>query len=359
MRTGLYRNYPNPFREGHFAGYEMAIDFGSPREEHIAVRTSSGFFDISHMGTICIPESCIPGLDTLFTNKLSQLQTGDSCYGFFCNNAGGVIDDCIIYKPEPNIFLLISNAANKHAILSLLQENELQAAHLENHCIIALQGPDSSRVCNSVLPGLEGIFSMPDLPAKGKIVAFNTDSYIAATGYTGEKGFEFILPDEVARTLWTTLCAHSQPCGLAARDSLRLEAGLPLHGHELGPDISPIACGLEQFIDFSKDSFTGKKALLEEAKNRTIQIWGLEIEKAMPRPGYPLIDVKGNRIGRILSGMRLPKRPVFAATALIDTSLLPPGSTGSTAPEVYMTVRGQKHKVKKHSKRFLQRWDYE
>ena len=292
-----------------FAGFMMPIQYSSITQEHLAVRQQVGMFDVSHMGEVFVQgpqaESFI---NHIFTNEIRGFQPGKVLYGMMCYPNGGTVDDLLVYREfEPNHFLLVINAANIDKDVAWIQEQAKgfdctvrNASPLWGQ--IAVQGPDAEKTVVEVLgykeaAGLE-FYTFCDVQYKGARLI------LSRTGYTGEDGFELYTTPENTVEIWDRLLkAGVEPCGLGCRDTLRFEAGLPLYGDELSPEISPVMAGLGMFCKYEKD-FIGKQALLDQ-KAGALQkkLVGIEIQdKAIPRAGYPVELEDGTEVGVVTTG---------------------------------------------------------
>jgi glycine hydroxymethyltransferase len=323
-----------------FAGWEMPVRYTSVKEEHQAVRETAGLFDVSHMGVFeVVGPNATTFLDTVFSNYAAWLEDGQSMYGYFLKPDGSVIDDGIIYRMRPDHYYMVVNASNEdkdwdwlNAVNDgevLLDENrpwiEVEArAELRNlkdpstgerqRRDIALQGPASLKIMQALTddPALKA-----DLARirKTEILACELrgmDLVLARTGYTGERwGFEILVHPDDMEQLWNDILSFSEefgvkPAGLACRDSTRIEAGLPLYGHELaGPfDISPIEAGFPGYVKYHKPFFVGRDALLVQEENRDREVIRFRVnEKRARRPHHadPVVDERGKQIGQVTS----------------------------------------------------------
>jgi len=304
-----------------FAGYEMPLQYTSIKEEHVAVRTKAGVFDVSHMGEIYVfGKNATAFMDSVFTNTVSTLEPGDIAYGFLCYEDGGTIDDLLVYKYSDSFYLLVVNAANKDKDFEWLNKQRSGPITVvdksELYGQVALQGPDSEAIlnpmCDQNLDALKPFTFVECL--------INDKEYLVSrTGYTGEDGFEIYGEPKDIKILFNTLVENKvTPAGLGARDTLRYEAALPLYGHELSDTITPVDAGMTFAIDFEKDTFIGKEALLEKKQNKKRRLVGLELlKKNVPREGYQVYkdDIL---VGHITTGYISPSKGVPLAMALID-----------------------------------------
>ncbi|MBR6931676.1 MAG: glycine cleavage system aminomethyltransferase GcvT [Bacteroidales bacterium] len=316
-----------------FAGFMMPIQYSSIVEEHNAVRGKVGMFDVSHMGEIFIegPEA-EAFINHIFTNEIRGFEPGKVLYGMMCYPDGGVVDDLLVYREfEPEHFLLVVNAANiaKDHEWILAQAALNSATGKPFDCRIdnasdrwgqiAVQGPDAEKTVVEVL-GLKGaaelgFYTFYDAEINGKRLI------VSRTGYTGEDGFElYATPEETVRLWDELLAAGVVPCGLGCRDTLRFEAGLPLYGDELSPEISPVMAGLGMFCKYDKD-FIGKDALLrQKAEGVARKLVGIEIEdKAIPRAGYPVELEDGTAVGVVTTGYHSISLDRSICFALVDS----------------------------------------
>jgi aminomethyltransferase len=308
-----------------FAGWLMPLRYGSETAEHTAVRTAAGIFDLSHMGEITVsgPEAAA-ALDYALTGTPSALQPGRARYTMICAADGGVLDDLIVYRLGPAEFLVVANAANTAAVAAALAERAASTDaevrdQTDRYALIAVQGPRAAAILSPLasaeLDGLKYYASYP-IELAGRPVL------LARTGYTGEDGFEiFTAPDDAA-DLWALVSAVGAdqglvPAGLAARDTLRLEAGMPLYGNELGPDMSPFDAGLGRVVRFDKPGdFVGRAALAARAsatpQRRLVGLVGES--RRVPRHGYAVLW-EGTTCGTVTSGAPSPTLGVPIAMA--------------------------------------------
>ena len=292
-----------------FAGFIMPIQYSGITEEHVAVRTGVGMFDVSHMGEIFI---CGPDAERyvnhIFTNDVKGLEAGRILYGMMLYPTGGVADDLLVYKEfAPDSFLLVVNASNIDKDYAWMLDNAAgYDVRIDNRSEewgqIAVQGPDAEKTVVDVLgwPGAAslGFYTFSDFDYGERMI-------VSRTGYTGEDGFEIYASPEMINRLWDDfLKAGVVPCGLGCRDTLRFEAGLPLYGDELSADITPVEAGLSMFCKLDKDEFIGKDVLvLQKAEGTEKKLVGIEIhDKAIPRAGYPVELGDGTVVGVVTTG---------------------------------------------------------
>ncbi len=315
-----------------FAGWQMPVRYSSDLAEHHAVRRQAGLFDISHMAEIAVTG---PGaaafLDHALAGRLSALAVGRAKYSLVLSETGGVIDDLIVYRRGDDDYLVVANAANREAVVAALTEraagNDVALDdQTDRIALIALQGPASAAVLAET-PGLE-IEALESL----RYYAYSDGAFawgdartavmVARTGYTGEDGVELYLPAEHAAALWRALLAAGQPhglvpAGLAARDTLRLEAGMPLYGHELGLGIQPVQAGLGRVVVTAKDDFVGKAAIERGPAADAPVLVGLAAEgRRAARAGYPVMHGE-QVVGEVTSGALSPTLGHPVAMALV------------------------------------------
>jgi aminomethyltransferase len=307
-----------------FAGWSMPVRYDSDLAEHHAVRQRAGLFDLSHMGEIEVtgPDAAA-ALDRAFVGNLSKVKVGRAKYSMLCAEDGGVLDDVIVYRRDDDRYLVVANAANADVVLAAVRDRaagsnaEVVDAGPDT-ALIALQGPAAA----GILAGL-GVQGLDDLRyyAGSDVEVASRKVFLARTGYTGEDGFELFVAAEYAVELWQVLLDAGRdvevvPCGLACRDTLRLEAGMPLYGNELGPDRTPFDAGMGRVIAFDTD-FVGKEALQVVADaGPTDVLVGLTAEgRRAPRSGYPVQTTDGTAVGTVTSGALSPtlERPIAMA----------------------------------------------
>jgi len=315
-----------------FHGWELPLHYGPGTiAEHTAVRTGAGLFDVSHMGEIEITgDSSEIFIQQLITNNIEHIGDGQVLYTLMCYPSGGVVDDLIVYKFTKTHFLLIVNASNrekdfawisrKNPVLQRLETPPTVTDVSESWAQFAVQGPKSEQFVSSLLPEARDIrfFHFRD-----DLSLLGAPLLISRTGYTGEDGFEIYVHTDDALSLWDHLLLKGSdygiiPCGLGARDSLRLEAKLPLYGHEITDTITPLEANLHHFVDMDKDFFVGRDSLqkqIAEGIPRTLR--GIRmIDRGVPREGYAVYD--GSRqTGYVTSGIKSPTLQSFIALVLM------------------------------------------
>lgn len=310
-----------------FAGFDMPIEYSGLDNEHTAVRTAAGVFDVSHMGEVTVvgPDA-VKFVDHIFTNAAAPMHIGQCLYGMMTNEQGGTVDDLLVYRTGADSFLLVINAANIDKDVAWIKAN---AAGFDvtvtdrspEFAQLALQGPQAEKVMADVL-GIDGsalgFYTFTNLAPEADVPLI-----VSRTGYTGEDGFEIYAAPEVIIGYWDKLMAAGVvPCGLGCRDTLRFEAGLPLYGDELADDITPVEAGLGMFVKVDKPGgFIGSDVLAAQKANGTARkVVGLRIDSpATARHGFEVLDMDGNTIGTITTGYRSLTLDQNIAMALIDS----------------------------------------
>lgn len=328
-----------------FGGWEMPLRYKGEIAEHQAVRSYAGLFDLSHMGEFLVrgPEAAA-FLQSLLTNDLTRLVPGRAQYTFLLNPQGGVIDDLIVYFLEPELYLLVVNAANTQKDWAWLQEHkpthgvELQNI-TEETVLIALSGPESPTILGR-LTDPTVINALPYYACARLSVAGIPNVLVATTGYTGEWTYELFVRKADGERLWTALQEAGgerlQPAGLGARNTLRLEMGYLLCGTDMDEETTPLEAGAGWAVKLDKGPFIGREALLAQKQaGLTRRLYGLRSgsPRVVPRNGMPLLSAEGKEVGRITSGSFGPS--VGEGIAL---GYLPP--TYAPGAEVYISVRG-------------------
>jgi aminomethyltransferase len=306
-----------------FGGWEMPVYYTSIMEEHQAVRTAAGLFDISHMGEIrACGAAALEFLNGVLTNDLRKLTPGVGQYTLLCNEKGGVVDDLYIYRIGAEEFLLIVNASRIEADAAWLGQRlasydkrdkvELINAS-DDYGAIAVQGPKVAAFIDSCFPAA----ARPATSLrKNEIAQFGPDVFVSRTGYTGEDGFEIVAPAQNIEALWNKVLETGRPfglkpAGLGARDTLRTEACYPLYGHELDENTTPIEAGLGFFVALDKGNFTGRPVLVQQkagGAGKKMVAFKMAERSAPPRPQYPIWSSgeKPERIGEVTSGTQSP-----------------------------------------------------
>ena len=327
-----------------FAGYLLPVQYeGGVIKEHIAVRTKAGLFDVSHMGEIiCKGKDALKNLQMLLTNDFTNMVDGQARYSPMCNEQGGTVDDLIVYKYKDDVYYIVVNAANKDKDYKWMLDHKFGEVTFEDMSSsisqIALQGPKSLEI-------LSKLTSEENIPKKYYHCIFHAvvdgmKCIVSQTGYTGEDGFEIYLSNDDAPKMWESLIKAGEefgliPCGLGARDTLRLEAAMPLYGHEMDDTVDPLETGLGFAVKMSKDDFIGKKAI--EAKGDfTRKRVGLKVVGRGVIREHEEIYVGEKLIGHTTSGTYCPYLGYPIAMALIDINYVEIGT------RVDVLVRGRK-----------------
>ena len=335
----LYQNHVDlGARMVPFGGWDMPVQYSGIINEVRAVRTAVGIFDVSHMGRLHIsgPQAG-EFLDRVLTGSASNLRPGRARYCLICNENGGVIDDTIFYSLGEGRFLLIPNAGNRLAVLEWFNgwlEAEFSGGltivdRTRETGLIAVQGPGAANLMDGIcqLAGGEPPSSLRTFTwNEGKLG--NYPVFLGRTGYTGEDGFELSMSSVDAGPVWNALMeAGALPCGLGARDVLRLEAALPLHGHEIDPETSPIEAGLERFVR-REGNYVGQPVLAEQRQNGTERkLVGLALPgRSAPRAGYPIM-AEGQEIGAVTSGSFSPTLDTSIALGYVLAGHSEPGTS--------------------------------
>jgi aminomethyltransferase len=329
----------------------MPIQYSSIVDEHMAVRSKVGMFDVSHMGEILVKgEKAGDFLNSLLTNNIYRIKEGRVQYTIMTYDDGGTVDDLMIYKLGDDEYLMVVNAANKdkdfNHLKSFAPTDLLVEDVSDDYGLIAIQGPESGKFVNEILGEIQlKSFNFKVIEFKGSPII------ISRTGYTGGDGFEIYANPETTKELFSKFKDMGVfPCGLGARDTLRFEAGLPLYGHELSPDITPVEAGLSRFIDFDK-SFKGRDVLYNQSREKnTRQLIGLKLlGKGVPRQDY-LVYLEGKQVGYVTSGGFAPYLKEFLAMALVK---IDEGYNDKNIFEI--EIRGKKSKAEKVSTNFLKK----
>ena len=291
-----------------FAGWNMPVQYTSIIDEHTAVRTKCGIFDISHMGQFIVSGPTAGAwLNGLFTNDIVKLGIGQGQYTLMLNENGGVIDDLIAYRTGETEFFLVVNASMIDEDFFWMAARQSEDVVLRNESPLwagmAIQGPDAAGIFAKVFPD-------ETLPPRNGIMTTKCGSIVCRTGYTGEDGFEFFSPAAEGIAYWEKfLEAGAKACGLGARDSLRLEMGYPLNGNDLSPERTPIEAGLGFFCDLNKGDFVGREILARQKEDGpAMKLTAIRyLEKgAPPRAHYPVVSADGAVIGELASGVLSP-----------------------------------------------------
>ena len=315
-----------------FAGYLLPVQYKGVIAEHNAVRTAAGIFDVSHMGEIMYEgPDALRNLQHALSNDFSKMKDGDVKYSLILNGEGGIKDDVLVYKYSPEKFLVVVNAANRRKDFEWLAScsSGVSVKDLsDNFAQIALQGPKSREI-------LMTLADTSDIPEKyytfiDRAVVSGVECMVSRTGYTGELGYEIYVNPEDALTVWLALLEAGRDfgllqAGLGARDTLRLEAGMPLYGHEMGEDVTPFEAGLRFGVKMSKEDFVGKAALKRRGDPKHVRV-GLKITGCGIVRENEAVRIGDEIIGRTTSGTHAPYLKYPIAMASVEVSRSAPGT---------------------------------
>ncbi|MGB8781053.1 MAG: glycine cleavage system aminomethyltransferase GcvT [Candidatus Bathyarchaeia archaeon] len=335
-RTQLYQVHLKTAKLIVFAGFEMPVYYKDIAPEHMAVRNSVGIFDISHMGRVIVTGSDSERfLNYVITNDVSTLAPNSAQYSVMCTQTGGIVDDFVMYRLEMEKFLVVFNASNREKDYDWFTKNAkgftVRIEDLSgNVAMFAVQGPNAEKTLQKI--------SSEDLSKIGRFKCghsrlADTDVFVSRTGYTGEDGFEVFVwntslekPD-LAVKVWNAILEAGknfgiEPCGLGARDTLRLEAGLCLYGNDIDENTMPLEAGLSFVVKLQKGEFIGKEALLKQKtegwKRKRV---GIEMtDQGIPRPGFEIHSATGEKIGQITSGTFSPLLKCGVGMGYVQTS---------------------------------------
>jgi aminomethyltransferase len=340
IKTSLYSEHiKHKAKMIEFAGYYMPVWYSSLKEEHLTVRQSCGLFDISHMGVFKISgQNAEIFLQNISCNNIEKSFKQKMIYSMILNENGGIMDDVTIGKIN-NDFILVINACNKKKIHDWLVKNstgDICFTELtQNNSFIAIQGPDTDKILSKVINT-----DLSPYPRFGlfSFKLHDCECLAMRTGYTGQDGFELIIPNDLVAKLWDELIQNgATPCGLGARDTLRIEAGLPLYGHELSEEITPLMTRYSSWvIDFSKN-FIGKEALLKSKDNKDkLKTVGFVMQdRVIPRADYKIIEG-----GKVTSGTLSPYLDKPIGLALVDSNF------SDIDSEINIQIRGKNYAAK-------------
>lgn len=325
-----------------FSGWALPVQFSSIKEEHIAVREAVGMFDVSHMGEILVEgENALDYLQYVLTNDISKVSQTKAQYAMICNEQGGVIDDLVVYQLEDDKYLLVVNAGNTDVDFEWLTQHKKDGVEVKNvsaeYGQIAVQGPKAQEIISSLVSNniseLKLFEFIQDVEIFGKTVI------LSQSGYTGEHGYEIYCYAEDTTAIWNGLLeAGVVPCGLGARDTLRLEAALPLHGQDLTTSISPYEANMGFSVKLKKGDFIGRDVLAQQKEEGlSRKSAGLEMqERGIARMDYEVFNKNDEKIGYVTSGTQSPSTGRSIALALIDIN------ETELDNEVYVQIRKNK-----------------
>jgi aminomethyltransferase len=313
-----------------FGGWEMPVAYTSIVEEHTAVRERVGLFDVSHMGEVLVAgPNAEAVLNHLLTNDVRKTAVGQAQYTLMCNEGGGVIDDLIVYRVEPSMYLIVVNASNIEKDFAWMNSRARASVVLENEsdktAMLALQGPNAQKL-------LAAAADVPRFHIVHRNV-FGVPCRVARTGYTGEDGFEILCDAADGITLWTELLARGaglgiKPCGLGARDTLRLEMCYPLNGSDMTGETTPLEAGLDRFVSFDKGDFIGRDALAEQKDKgveRKLVAFKMTEKSPPPRQHYAIMATgtearATRRVGEVTSGTQSPTLGIGIGMGYVESN---------------------------------------
>ena len=326
-----------------FGGYLLPVQYSGVIDEHMAVRTKAGLFDVSHMGEVmCTGKDALANLQMILTNDFTNMVDGQARYSIMCNENGGTVDDLIVYKYKEDCYFIVVDAANKDKDYQWMLDHQFGEVKFEDIsdsvAQLALQGPKAMEI-------LRKLTTEENIPEKYYHAVFNAEvagmkCIVSKTGYTGEDGVEIYLASEEAEKMWDTLLEAGKeegliPCGLGARDTLRLEAAMPLYGHEMDDEVTPLETGLKFAVKMKKDDFIGKKAL-EEKGEITRKRVGLKVTGRGIVREHAEVYADDQLIGMTTSGTHCPFLGYPIAMALLNVDHTEIGT------KVNVSVRGRK-----------------
>ncbi|WP_428067981.1 glycine cleavage system aminomethyltransferase GcvT [Chryseobacterium gambrini] len=327
-----------------FAGFEMPVQYSGVTEEHFAVREKAGLFDVSHMGQFFIEGAGSKELlQYVTTNNVDALENGKAQYSCLPNENGGIVDDLIVYKMEDDKYFVVVNASNIDKDWDHISKYNTFGAQMTNASdemsLLAVQGPKATEILQKLTE--TNLSEIPYYHFTVGSVAGVSEVIISNTGYTGSGGFEIYFKNESAEKLWDAIIEAGAeegivPCGLAARDTLRLEKGFCLYGNDIDDTTSPIEAGLGWITKFDKDFVSKETFAKQKEEGVTRKLVGFELtDKGVPRHDYPVVDAEGNVIGKVTSGTQSPMKKVGLGLAYVDKPHFKLGS------EIFIQVRNK------------------
>jgi aminomethyltransferase len=338
-----------------FGGWSLPVEYTGIIPEHEAVRTKAGIFDVSHMGEITVKgEDSEKYLQMLLTNDISLLNNNQIAYTAMCYPHGGVVDDLLVYKYSNTDYLLVVNASNTEKDYQWMKENIFGNTEIlnvsENYAQLALQGPLAETILQKLTS--KNLNEIEFYYFNDNVKVGNIEALVSRTGYTGEDGFELYFAYDKAEEMWDLILEAGKdegliPAGLGARDTLRFEASLPLYGHELNENITPLEAGLGFFVKLNKENFIGKEALArQKSEGLKRRIVGFEmIDRGIPRNNYEVYK-EGEKIGYVTTGSFSPTLKKNIGLALIDSAYSKEGT------EIEILIRNKNSKAKVIKKPF-------
>lgn len=326
-----------------FAGYLLPVQYSGVIEEHMAVREKAGLFDVSHMGEVVIKgKDALANINKLFTNDFTNMTDGRVRYSPMCNDEGGVIDDLLIYRKDQDEYLIVVNASNRHKDVDWMKGHifgEVELTDISDEVgQVALQGPNAQAI-------LEKVMDPAQIPAKyytftDNAVVAGCTCLVSQTGYTGEHGYEIYCDAADTPKIWNAILEAGKdngliPAGLGARDTLRLEAAMPLYGHEMNDEVTPLETGLGFAVKMQKDDFIGKAALEKKGEPTVTRVGLKMVGRGIAREDCP-VYFEGKQIGKTTSGTHLPFLGAAYAMAMVDKAHSEVGTP------VEVEIRGKK-----------------
>jgi aminomethyltransferase len=302
-----------------FGGWEMPLSYGDGTlAEHRTCRTDAAVFDVSHLGTVrLVGPDAFATLQGTLTNDLARIEPGRAQYTHLLDDDGSVADDIIVWWVGEERFDVMPNASNTSGVRGAIGGDDVT----EGRAVLAVQGPKARARMAAISPDAAAVphFAVAEVEVCGATCV------VAGTGYTGEDGLELAVPADAARTVWDALLDQGvTPAGLGARDTLRLEAGLPLHGHELGRGITPLQAGLAWVVAWDKDDFRGKAALVAERERGVARrLRGIELDGRRPPREHQVVSAGGRPVGEVTSGNFSPTLERGIALAFVEPGLRP------------------------------------
>lgn len=345
-----------------FGGFEMPVQYDGIRSEHKAVRNNVGIFDVSHMGEFFITgDEALDLIQYVTINDASKMKPGKAQYTAMCYEDGGIVDDLLIYMLQDNLYMLVVNASNIEKDLKWIIQNNLFEAEVKNNsdrmCLLAVQGPDAVETLQKLAD--TDLRAIPFYNFEKTTFAGYEDIILSATGYTGEKGFEiyFDINDANPEEIWNAIMEAGsafdiQPCGLGARDTLRLEMGFALYGNDITEETHPLEARMGWLTKLDKDDFIGRTALLEikeEGLKRKLVGFIIDDKRSIPRQGYSIFDEENNEIGTVTSGTRSVSLGENIGMGYVDIAF------AETETSVFVEVRNKKAEAKVRKLPFLKK----
>lgn len=345
-----------------FGGWSMPVQYSGILAEHQAVREKAGLFDISHMGEFKVWGSgALLFLNQLLTNDAAKLTIGKGQYSLMCNDQGGIIDDLFVYRTNVEEYLLVVNASCIEKDFLWAQTHKSHECQLDDcsnfFAAVALQGPSSPRILERVIPGSACQVRRHEIK---RFLFQGGEVWVARTGYTGEDGFELFFDRAIALQLWGKILLDGKglglkPCGLGARDTLRLEMGYPLNGADITENITPLEAGLGFAVSFAKGKFIGCEPMLKQKQSgvaRKCVMFQMKGNAPPPRPHYPIL-LHGVRLGEVSSGTLSPSLRVGIGMGYVDAQHAEPET------ELEIEIRGSLYPALVVSKPIYKREDHQ